>query len=414
MLFARQRSWDFMPPDVVRPFASISLSDIAILARRIGMEWTVFKPVEGVIEAQGNGHLLSSAVVRGLGLMLNYRCIRSSKLIADRAFSVDADFMMIPESFVCSATTDMMWFGILPGNPDLGLGHLELKIGTNEDIQSTLVALDPTETAARNLRRIQDNDPQNLHGFCDIVPMVAPWLRQRGTTINQYPRPCYYTKGLTWYHVGYNVFYMKLKEHNNGTQATGPEESPSTHWVQKAYEKLRDKYGQEWDGITKSLHARERGFFDELHDYYDQTTEYFKSTCRGESDGTPRVSLSSGESTKDNKFSYMDLVVAHLREAPRSHSEAHERLNAGKLEWRNTMYENRPWRGDAMLLYWAYMPDYVKFMDQRGYKDEVKVKEAWIILIFRAFLWQRAHVGIANQPALPWRFYGSELPIYIG
>ena len=33
----QRRSWDFVPPEVVRPLASVAISDIAVMARRLGM-----------------------------------------------------------------------------------------------------------------------------------------------------------------------------------------------------------------------------------------------------------------------------------------------------------------------------------------------------------------------------------------
>lgn len=66
------RSWDFMPPEVVRPFASTTVSDIAIIALRMGMSWKTFKPEEGAMEAEGNGQAMSSTLVRALGIMLRY------------------------------------------------------------------------------------------------------------------------------------------------------------------------------------------------------------------------------------------------------------------------------------------------------------------------------------------------------
>jgi len=180
MLIERCRSWDLVPPDVVRPFASTMLFDIAILARRMGMGWTEFKPAEGILEAQSNDHVLSSTVVRGLGLMLTYRRPSSNRHVMLTRQSV-------PETFVYSTQTDMMWFGILPGNLELGLPSLA--IGTNEDIQNTLEQLDTTGRAREVLQDLQREDPRRLHGFCNIVPMVAPWLRQLRATVKPYPRP---------------------------------------------------------------------------------------------------------------------------------------------------------------------------------------------------------------------------------
>lgn len=39
----RQRSWDFMPVDVIRPQALSTVTGIAILARRLGMTWQDFR-----------------------------------------------------------------------------------------------------------------------------------------------------------------------------------------------------------------------------------------------------------------------------------------------------------------------------------------------------------------------------------
>jgi hypothetical protein len=50
------RSWDFVPPDVVRPLAVSTVSDIAILVRRMGMEWKTFDPDARVFRAEGDGH----------------------------------------------------------------------------------------------------------------------------------------------------------------------------------------------------------------------------------------------------------------------------------------------------------------------------------------------------------------------
>jgi hypothetical protein len=111
-----------------------------------------------------------------------------------------------------------MWFGILPGNPELRLR--DLAVGTNEDIHDTLDQLNPTGRAREVLEDLQREDPRRLHGFCDIVPMVAPWLRQGSSTVNPYPRPYPYTYGLTWYCVGYRAFYSRLVRYNDTEKAT--------------------------------------------------------------------------------------------------------------------------------------------------------------------------------------------------
>jgi len=39
----KQRSWDFMSPDIIRPHAVSNLGDVAVLTRRLGMTWLDFR-----------------------------------------------------------------------------------------------------------------------------------------------------------------------------------------------------------------------------------------------------------------------------------------------------------------------------------------------------------------------------------
>ncbi|KAK5661131.1 hypothetical protein OQA88_11021 [Cercophora sp. LCS_1] len=197
--------------------------------------WTEFKPAGCVLEAQSDDHVFSSTVIRGLGLTLSYRRLGNSR-----------KFMLgeqpVPDTFVCSTQTDMMWFGILPGNVELALPNLA--IGTNEDIQHTLAQLDHTGRAGEVLANLQREDHHRLHGFCDIVPMVAPWPRQLRPTINPHPRPCPCTHGLTWYCVVYRAFHDRLK-HYNATKdpVPVPDDYLSARWVQRTYQTPHDKFG---------------------------------------------------------------------------------------------------------------------------------------------------------------------------
>jgi hypothetical protein len=67
-----ERSCDFQLPDVVRPLARTSVSAIAIIARRMGMRWKDFRPVDGVMRAEGKDYILTATNVRSLGILLRY------------------------------------------------------------------------------------------------------------------------------------------------------------------------------------------------------------------------------------------------------------------------------------------------------------------------------------------------------
>ena len=66
------RSWDLMPPDVVRPLASTTLGSIIIMAHRMGMIWKDLRPSEGKLRAEGLGQGFSATLVRGLGIVVEY------------------------------------------------------------------------------------------------------------------------------------------------------------------------------------------------------------------------------------------------------------------------------------------------------------------------------------------------------
>ncbi|CAN9200404.1 unnamed protein product [Alternaria alternata] len=143
-----------------------------------------------------------------------------------------------------------MWFGILPGNQELSLPTFT--VGTNEDAFATLQQLDSDGVAVQHLRQMQSRHPGYLHGFCDIVPMVAPWLCQPDSRVNCYPQPLgpQNTLGLTWYCSAYGVFYDQLVEYNERKGTI------QTRKIAKNYEDLKEKHGVEWDGISPSLDDR--------------------------------------------------------------------------------------------------------------------------------------------------------------
>jgi hypothetical protein len=71
-LLFHERSWDFQLPEIVRPLANTFVGDIAIIARRLGMRWKDFRPLEGVMRAKGNGKIITTTLVRSLGTVIQY------------------------------------------------------------------------------------------------------------------------------------------------------------------------------------------------------------------------------------------------------------------------------------------------------------------------------------------------------
>ena len=172
-MLLREKSWDFMPRDVVRPFASTTVGEIGSLARRLGMKWTDFRPSEGVMKAEGGGHLLVSTLVRGVGVMLQYQYtgIGESQLVGED----DSDLPSTAESheievYIPRSAVDSMGFGILPGNSALGV--TSFNVANIEGAMATMRKLGCSSQAMDELKRICDANPHWTPGFSGASSII--------------------------------------------------------------------------------------------------------------------------------------------------------------------------------------------------------------------------------------------------
>ena len=107
-LLFHERSWDFQLPDVVRPLANTSVGAIAILARRMGMRWKDFRPVDGVMRAEGNDKIITTTLVRSLGTVMQYIDAPSGRHLSTGK---------VPKVYIPTREADSWGFGII--QPDL-------------------------------------------------------------------------------------------------------------------------------------------------------------------------------------------------------------------------------------------------------------------------------------------------------
>lgn len=200
----RERSWDFMSPEIVRPFAVTNISDIGVIARRLGMTWTDFRPEDGVMRAEGNGHVLNSTMIRSIGVILQYMYVGPASLQSN--------------TYIPSREADMLGFGILPGYKALSIPSF--KIGTINDVYATMNYLDLSHKASQKIRDVRGIESTCTFGFSDLIPLAAPMMRVRGSTVIRLPVPTEYCVGLTCHKEGFVVFYNRVKEYiasRNGT-----------------------------------------------------------------------------------------------------------------------------------------------------------------------------------------------------
>ncbi|KAL8780978.1 MAG: hypothetical protein Q9213_006229 [Squamulea squamosa] len=381
----QQRSWDFVPPEVVRPLAVISISDIAIIARRLKMEWKQFKPLEGNLQAEGDGHTISSADVRSMGTVLQIG-------VRDPLPSEEIHDLYIP-----SEATDKMGFGIVPGETDLGIP--DHKIGTEEEIMATLRNL-ISQAAADQVKSITEANPGWYPGISDVIGMAAPMLRPWRSCLVRVPAPAEYNVGLTQQEEGFVVFHNRLRDYVTGRDLRAESVTNQTRHILAQYEELKHRYGSRWEdqhACYQSLNDSAIPYLDDLHTRHTAAMQYFRDLTR-----------------LHKRFRYTDLMYSHIRHAVDYFPDALERLNADPPRGRDH-YGMRVagWITEGAHIYFDNIPKIEADMRKKSFDEPEVVMEAWLTMMFKAFLWHRCHfmVGGARVPSINW---GSKLPVYIG
>lgn len=383
---SQKHSWDFVPPDVIRPLAVATLQDIAVFSRRLGMRWKTFEPSEGALRAGGNGHTLHSTTVRSVGVVARFTM---------------RDPLTYPNSlgelYIPTPPADKMGFGILPGDYSLFIpDHI---IGTPADCLARTLEIDVQ--AGETLKDLM-HEGSWTPGFSDIIGIAAPMIPLPGSEIIRVPRPFVYEGGLTYQQEGIVVFHNRLRDLIDERDREGCPVSKQIRWVLQQLEEL-SMYGEQWSNEKMCQGNRTPiGFLDDLHARHDMTTEYFVSLRN-------RVDR---EESDDQIFRYTDLMYSHITHAVDYFSVARKILDAGK--GRNHYGQKvQAWMTEGAHVYFDKIPRIVETMQQRGFDKPPIVEEAWSMMMLRAFLWHRTHLMVGGN-TVPSQHWGSRLLVYIG
>lgn len=159
----KTRSWDFMPAAITRPYATSAICHLVEMVATLGMYWKVFDQTLWNLRAEGNGFILTSTNVQGLGVMVVFTATGKSNFGASR---------VIPSELVKDLA-----FGTVPNIFDNQLylkeeenaQSLELIFGSDKDVNSTLESLG---CSANTLRQYQKD---HKHMFsCRSLKLILP------------------------------------------------------------------------------------------------------------------------------------------------------------------------------------------------------------------------------------------------
>ena len=125
----KTRSWDFVPASITRPYATTAICHLVEMTAMLGMYWQRFDGEKWNLRAEGNGLILTSTSVHGLGVMVVFSVTGKSNYAENR---------LIPSDDVKE-----MAFGSVPNifDDNNNFQSLDIKLGSPEDVEATLESL---------------------------------------------------------------------------------------------------------------------------------------------------------------------------------------------------------------------------------------------------------------------------------
>lgn len=395
------RSWDFMPPDVVRPMASSTISDVAIMARRLGMVWKKFDPGLGTMRAEGNGHVVTSTMARSLGTILQYT-------YTSRENSGDCYYIPVKEA-------DKLGFGIVEFDHQLFGPNMagDLDVGTLGGISRTLNLVisaknhKTLDTTLKNIGKCISEGKDFIPGLNDLVPLCssmlsAPTVRSyvaRQRWWNRIPAPNLYRRGVTSCIEGRRVFQRRLQSLMGSKGST-----PQSEFILSALEDLNRDYVNQ-NGESRWENERE------WNEWVEHPRSPNETTARNH---VMELHSKMTDYLRKSNVVYKNLVSEHMLLATQPLSNVPEAFPADSEYGRDDF---DPELVASMESYFDFMPVLIEGVLKRHYPlglSASEITDAWLSMMFRALCWQRSHVMIEGVAPLPSEYWNSKMPVYIG
>ena len=404
-LVMQERSWDFQPPDVIRPLAKTTVSDIAIMARRMGMRWKEFRPEEGIMRAEGHSHIITSTVVRSLGLVLQYSYTGRSKRLARpsqwRNTVAGSVYKEREEIYISTPAADRFGAGVIRGQRRLGVP--DFTIGTQQDIVDALQTLDYTGICSRTLKSILKEDPEFHFPVADLVAMTTPMICQAGSPLVQIPAPSDNTLGITASIGGRKAFIDALEAYvseKGGPTSEGEEVDwtrmkigRQTCWVLWRLKDFRSRFPHNFTPGGKDASVwivrKDVKYLQVLNQAFTEANLFFQT----------QMGLT---------LPYRKLLQAHLVTIVFAHDKESQPAEVAKLISSNAT--------DSVRYYFDALPRivrYIQWTSRFAQKDERFIVDAWMTMILRSICWGASHFLVPGE-RVPVAYFGSQLPVYIG
>ncbi|TVY52995.1 hypothetical protein LCER1_G004369 [Lachnellula cervina] len=377
-LQSKTRSWDFIPDAITKPYATSAICHLVEMMAMLGLYWKVFDQILWNLRAEGNGFILTSTTVHGLGVMVVFAVTGRSNFEGNR---------VIP----CEGVKELA-FGTVPNIFEEGdylkrehdAQSLELVFGEEKNVTATLESLGCT---SETVMRFAKDHKHIFSVSFEIIGMLGKVFRIRGSNFRMLPNPTmdFWLKKsgqkASWKtSTLMKVFQEKLKEL---TDAEGFEKHHQCTIISRQWDEIAT-LGCE-DEATLTVEAREA-----IHDALDKRTTYLLSL---------------------KQIDVLSVLVAHLTKVMEILDDPNSPLN-------NIVLANKE---DTLLRHYFYeiRPAVIGNLDSNKKPLTREEKEqrntVWISLIFRMLCWLLLHdFDKSDIKIVPSDLKGSRMPVYIG
>jgi len=157
----KTRSWDNMPTDVKKPYATTTICHLLEIAAMMGIYWKEWDRSKDRYRAEGNGYILTGTTVTDLGLMFTFQISGGSRFQENRVIPVDeaTESGCGPVSTTFRPGSDVRRLGVVNEDPrDLGI----LQLGSMNEISETMVLMNCNTLTASYFRQ---KDSKHTHLF---------------------------------------------------------------------------------------------------------------------------------------------------------------------------------------------------------------------------------------------------------
>ncbi|CZR60812.1 probable Modin [Phialocephala subalpina] len=380
-LQSKTRSWDFIPSSITKPYATSAMCHLVELMAMLGLYWKTFDQSTWNLRAEGNGFILTSTHVHGLGVMVVFATTGRSEFKENR---------VIPSHAISQLT-----FGTVPNIFDdvkyqeqaVENQSLDLVFGSARDEADTLESLG---CQPATLNRWQKDHKHIFSLSFEIIGMLGKVIRIRGSSFKMIPNPTNdqwskkVGKKASWKVARLmEVFQSKLQD------IITNDSLPNDHRLFQIRSQWLEIEDLDWtDELDLSLEAREA-----IHDALDEQTK-FLLTLR--------------------QLDILSVLVAHITKVVGILVNPQSPLNTIVLLNKE----------DALFDYYfsKIRPDVIGNKDLKGTAVPVATEKEkgerdviWISLMYRMLCWFMLHdFDGKDVKIVPSDLKGSRMPIYIG